>query len=126
MPVTDHLSGWLTAVNADPENAHIGRFSHFVLEALTPEGGRVTLKYSAGSVTLKEETSEVAGDIQLRATRRTWMELFDPHAPPRRHDLLSLTKAPDGIEVVSGWTDLVRHLRVLSRLVELGKIHVHA
>lgn len=125
MQVTNHVSGWLTAVHADPENAHIGRFSHFVLEAFTPEGGRLALEYSAGSVTFTE-ASEVAGDIQLRATWRTWTELLDPDAPPRRHDLLSLIKAPDGIEVVSGWADLVRHLRVLSRLVELGKIHVDA
>jgi hypothetical protein len=59
--------------------------------------------------------------ITLRGPRSAWRELADPQAAPRRHDLLALTKVADGIEIVAGRDHLIRHLRVLNRLVELGR-----
>jgi hypothetical protein len=112
------LDAWAGAVAADPENAHIGRFSDFVVRLLDPDGGDVVVHYDHGTVRLDDGTTSL---IVLRAARRTWRELVSSDAPPRRHDLLSLVKAVDGIEVVEGWDHVVRHLRVVTRLVELGR-----
>lgn len=126
------LQRWAEAVDADPENAHIGRWSSFVVRAeVLPAGddpGREeVVRYSRGRVTVGTGADPDGGAgpedavIVLRGPRSAWRELADPHAAPRRHDLLALTKAPDGIEVVAGRDHLIRHLRVLNRLVELGR-----
>ena len=112
------LEEWADAVAADPENAHIGRFSDFAVRLLNNDGGDAVVHYDHGTVRLDDGA---APRIVLRADRRTWCELVSPDAPPRRHDLLSLVKADDGIEVVEGWEHVVRHLRVVTRLVELGR-----
>lgn len=120
------LEGWADAVNADPENAHLGQWSAFVVRLLDDEGGEQVVRYSSGRVTLgpAEPIGGTGGAvIALRGSRRAWGELVNPQAAPRRHDLLALTKASDGIEVVGGRDHLIRHLRVLTRLVELGKAH---
>lgn len=118
----ERLQRWADAVNADPENAHIGRWSSFDVRVQDDTGAEQTVHYHCGTVTLGPagETSEAV--ITLRGSSRAWRELADPHAPPRRHDLLALTKVPDGVEIVAGRDHLVRHLRVLSRLVEVGRV----
>ncbi|MFC7404612.1 alpha/beta fold hydrolase [Georgenia alba] len=131
------LETWLHAVGSDAENAHVGRFSRFVVDAWTTEGERYVLGYDGGVVRLehddgppgsathhREGVSDVGSQedrLVLRAPRDVWRELADPSAAPRRHDLLSLTKADDGIEIVTGREVMIRHLRVLTRLVELAK-----
>lgn len=112
------LQEWADAVDADPENAHIGRFSDFAVRLLDNDSGDAVVHYDHGTVRLDDGA---APRIVLRADRRTWGELLSADAPPRRHDLLSLVKADDGIEVVEGWDHVVRHLRVITRLVELGR-----
>ncbi|SDY61344.1 hypothetical protein SAMN05661080_04035 [Modestobacter sp. DSM 44400] len=121
------LANWAEAVNADAENAHIGRWSAFVVRLQDDAGGEETVRYEHGTVVLgPAEDGSPAEDaeddvITLRGRRSAWRELVDPHAAPRRHDLLALTKAADGIEIVAGRNHLIRHLRVLTRLVELGR-----
>jgi hypothetical protein len=112
------LGRWADAVAADPENAHIGRFSDFAVRLLDTDGGDAVVHYDRGTVRLDEGSAPL---VTLRAARHTWCELVSSDAPPRRHDLLSLVKAVDGIEVVEGWDHVVRHLRVVTRLVELGR-----
>ena len=113
---------WAERVHADPENAHIGRFSTFRVRGEDDAGAGATLRYDRGTVTLDPAEPDSGEDLLvLRGPRSAWAELVDPDAAPRRHDLLALTKAPDGLTVVAGREHLVRHLRVLSRLVELGK-----
>ncbi len=114
------LTGWAAAVEADPENAHIGRWSSFVVRLADDGGGAVVLRYHHGTVGIDPADGPDA-DLELRGPRSAWRELLDARAAPRRHDLLSLTKAPHGIEVVAGREHLLRHLRVLTRLVELGR-----
>lgn len=120
------LDRWVADVNADSECRHIGQFSHFILEAESTAGRKVRVQYCAGEVSIVGDMDDdvLADFIQLRGSDSTWLVLADAFAPPRRHDLLSLIKAEDGIEVLSGWIELVRHLRVIARLVEIGKSHV--
>ncbi len=115
--------GWAGVVNADPENAHIGRWSSFVVRLVNDGGEDVVLRYEHGAVTFDDRRSDVDADLELRGPCSAWRQLVDPVPVPRRHDLLSLIKASDGIEVVAGRDHLLRHLRVLTRLVELGRAH---
>lgn len=120
------LDGWADAVARDAESAHIGRFTDMTVRLLDGRGGDVVLHYDHGRVGVTDgpgEARPLAADLVLRALPPVWAELVDPKPAPRRHDLLSLTKAVDGIEVVSGREHLLRHLRVLTRLVEIGRDH---
>ena len=118
------LAGWARAVAADPENGHIGRFSTFTARLVDDRGDDVLVRYDRGAVRV-EEGGPVA-DLELRGPVRAGQELGDPGAAPRRHDLLALTKVADGIEVVAGREHLIRHLRVITRLVELARLHGRA
>lgn len=117
------LGAWAAAVAADPENAHVGRFSAFTVRLADDAGRHVLLRYEHGRVAVEASATdaEEPADLVLRGPVAAWAELGDPDAAPRRHDLLALTKAEDGLEVVAGREHLLRHLRVLSRLVELGR-----
>jgi hypothetical protein len=114
---------WFTAVRNDPENRHIGRFSTFTVRLRSPGGDDVSMCYAAGELQVVDDPLEIDPPdlIELTATPATWVELADPAAPPLRHDLLALVKAADGIEITSGRLHLIRHLRVITRLVELAK-----
>ncbi|MGY1828656.1 MULTISPECIES: hypothetical protein [unclassified Blastococcus] len=115
------LTGWARAVAADPENAHIGRFSVFTARLVDDRGGDVLVRYDRGVVGIGD--GGPGADLELRGPLSAWRELVDPGAAPRRHDLLALTKVPDGLEVVAGREQLIRHLRVITRLVELARLH---
>lgn len=139
MTITALLATWTDAATNDAENRHIGRSTQFVVLAENTTGAAITIRYDHGTVDWRTgETNDTPSPdihgraafaeadvdhIHLRATDATWRELANPSAAPRRHDLLSLIKTDDGIEVLSGWLALVRHLRVISRLVEIGKAH---
>ncbi len=114
------LQRWTAAVALDAENAHIGRFSTFALCLDEPGTDSVHLTYHHGALDVGE-VSTPADRLELRGPASAWAELCSRHPAPRRHDLLALTKAPDGLEVVTGHEHLLRHLRVLNRLVELGR-----
>lgn len=116
----ERLAGWARAVAGDPENAHIGRFSTFTARLVDDGGGDVVLRYDHGAVLV--EDGRPGADLELRGPVSAWRELVDPAAAPRRHDLLALIKAPDGLEVVSGREHLIRHLRVITRLVQLARL----
>lgn len=119
----DRLDRWCADAGADPENRVAGRFHRFVLRLRVDGGTTVELVYDDGSL------RRAAGDdlgarsdvITLAATRAVWDELADPHAAPRRHDLLSLLTADPGVRVTAGWRAMLRHLPVLTRLVTLLK-----
>lgn len=117
----ERIQRWADTVNADPENAHIGRWTSFVVRARDGAGHEETVRYDRGTVALGPVEDTGAAVITVCGPPSAWRELADPQAAPRRHDLLALTKATDGIEIVSGRDHLIRHLRVLTRLVELGK-----
>lgn len=126
MITRDWLERWVAAVAQDTENAHVGRFTNLTVRLLDDQGGDVVLHYDHGRVDVAdgrptEEDPAAGADLILEGPASAWAELIDPDAVPRRHDLLSLTKAADGIGVVSGREHLLRHLRVLTRLVEIGR-----
>jgi hypothetical protein len=108
------------AAGGDAELAHIARFSSFAVELASTSGRVEWVRVARGVV---DGSPAQAGDdvLRLRADDAVWRELVDADAAPRRHDLLSLTKVADGIDIVEGRTTLIRHLRVINRLVEIAK-----
>ncbi|WP_104090909.1 hypothetical protein [Cryobacterium sp. N19] len=122
---TDRLNAWVLAVNDDAECLHIGQFSHFSADAHSADW-RVRVHFSAGVLRIVEGGETLpSGDLfELRGSASAWHDLADRNAPARRHDLLALMKADDGIDVVEGRMELIRHLRVVTRLVEIGKDRV--
>ncbi len=118
------LAAWARTVAADPENAHIGRFSVFTARLVDDRGEDVLIRYDRGAVIVEDGGPDA--DLELRGPAGAWRELVDDRAAPRPHDLLALTKAVDGIEVVAGREQLIRHLRVITRLVELARLHDRA
>lgn len=121
MNYREQVQRWIDIVNGDQENAHIGRWTSFIVRAQDGVGGEETVHYDRGTVALGPVVDPGAAVITLCGPPSAWRELADPHAAPRRHDLLALTKVSDGLQVVAGREHLVRHLRVLTHLVELGK-----
>lgn len=117
----ERIQRWVDMVNADPENAHIGRWTSFVVRARDGAGGEEMVRYDRGTVALGPVENTGAAVITLCGPPSAWRELADPRAAPRRHDLLALTRVADGLQVVAGRDHLIRHLRVLTHLVELGK-----
>lgn len=122
MIADEWLEGWADTVNADPENTHIGALSEFTVRLLDDEDADVFVRYDHGTVSV-DTSGGTAAQIELRGPRGAWRELVDPTAAPRRHDLLSLLKAENGLVVAAGRDHLLRHLRVLTRLVDLGRAH---
>ncbi|WP_219414219.1 hypothetical protein [Pseudonocardia nigra] len=115
------LAAWAGAVGADPENAHIGRFSRCAVRLLDDTDGDVVRYQWRRSPSTSAVPPMPALSCAVRAAPgANWST---PRAAPRRHHLLSLTKAADGIEIVAGRDHLIRHLRVITRLVELGRGH---
>jgi hypothetical protein len=113
---------WVSAVNADTENRHIGRMSRFGLRLESNDSDHADFVYRAGVLTSENPEPGPQEDfVHLQGSTCAWAELADPNAAPRRHDLLALLKAPDGLAVVAGYDGLLRHLRVITRLVEIGK-----
>lgn len=123
MGITDAWgSHWVSAVNADAENRHIGRMSRFGLRLECNDGDHADFLYTEGKLTSGTPVPGPQEDfIHLQGSAAAWSELSDANAAPRRHDLLALLKAPDGLVVVAGYDGLLRHLRVITRLVEIGK-----
>ncbi|SDW91466.1 hypothetical protein SAMN04487912_105347 [Arthrobacter sp. cf158] len=122
MSITDIWgASWVLAVNADRENRHIGRMSRFMLRFELEDGEHADFLYAAG--TLSFASADPTGEdlLHIAGGAAAWAELSDANAAPRRHDLLALLKAPQGLEVVDGHDILLRHLRVITRLVEIGK-----
>lgn len=115
-------SRWVSAVNADPENRHIGRMSRFGLRLESNDGDHADFLYTEGTLTPGTPAPGPQEDfIHLQGSAAAWSELSDANAAPRRHDLLALLKAPGGLAVIVGYDGLLRHLRVITRLVEIGK-----
>lgn len=128
MTITDDWgSAWVAAVNADPENRHIGRMSRFGLRLESVDGHSVDFVYTAGVLTSGSPAPGAQEDfIHLQGSPAAWSELAHPNAAPCRHDLLALLKAPEGLAVVAGYDGLLRHLRVITRLIEIGKANATA
>ncbi|WP_156642265.1 hypothetical protein [Arthrobacter sp. B6] len=123
MSITDAWgSHWVSAVNADTENSHIGRMSRFTLRLESTEGDKANFVYRAGLLSSGDPAADSQEDfIHLQGSPAAWAELADANAAPRRHDLLALLKSQEGLTVVTGYDGLLRHLRVITRLVEIGK-----
>lgn len=115
-------TAWVSAVNVDRENQHIGRMSRFVLRLESRDGEYADFVYRAGTLVSGNTDPASHEDlIHVVGSAAAWNELSDANAAPRRHDLLALLKAPEGLEVVAGYDGLLRHLRIITRLVEIGK-----
>lgn len=115
------LDAMAAAAAEDPEFAHVARWSRYAIVAETPHAS-VRIVVLDGAVSLSDAPHDLE-TLKLRAPVSTWRELASRSAPPRRHDLLALTKAEDGIEIIAGTATLIRHLRSINRLVEIGREH---
>lgn len=105
----------------DPEFAHISRWSRYAIVAASAHA-TVRVVVRDGVVLLGDSYPDLE-TLYLRASLATWHELLSRTAPARRHDLLALVKAEDGIEIVAGRATMIRHLRTITRLIEIGRDH---
>lgn len=120
---------WFThlgsAARNDRELQVIGKYSDFWIDAVSPGNWRAVLNFREGSL-VKVSDGELPQDhIVLSATQAGWAQVFDPQPKPLQHDLLALAKNSPDVTVGGSDVELVRNLRVLARLVDLGKaLHV--
>lgn len=120
---------WFThlanAVQADRETQIIGKYSDFWIDAVSPGNWRVALNFREATL-VPAPWKDLPGDhIVLSATQAGWAQVFDPQPKPQHHDLLALAKNSPDVTVGGSDVELVRNLRVLARLVDLGKaLHV--
>ncbi|MBP5935739.1 hypothetical protein [Streptomyces acidiscabies] len=125
-PDESWIGRWIEHVWKDPELCHTGRFSNFLIELVVSDGREIKLTYRAGTLALGDSEESDGETLTLCADLHTWTELFHGPPQPLRHDLLALLKHSQGIELRKGRLTLIRNLRVITRLVELGKnVEIH-
>ena len=120
---------WFThlanAVQADRELQVIGKYSDFWIDAVSPGNWRVALNFRNANLAPTPWKDLPRDHIVLSATQVGWGRVFDPQPKPQQHDLLALAKNSPDVTVGGSDVELVRNLRVLARLVDLGKaLHV--
>lgn len=120
---------WFThlanAVHGDRELQVIGRYSNFWIDAVSPGHWRVALNFHGSSLIPTPWKDLPLDHIVISATPVGWGQIFDPQPKPLLHDLLALGKNSPDVTLGGSDVELVRNLRVLSRLVDLGKaLHV--
>lgn len=109
------------AVRSDRELQVIGKYSDFWIDAVSPGNWRAVLNFREGRL-LTVPSDELPKDhIVISATQAGWEQVFDPRPKPQQHDLLALAKNSPDVTVGGSDVELVRNLRVLARLVDLGK-----
>lgn len=114
-----------TAVQSDRELQVIGKYSDFWIDAVSPGNWRAVLNFREGSLVTASSGELPQDHIVLSATQSGWGQVFDPQPKPQLHDLLALAKNSPDVMVGGSDVELVRNLRVLARLVDLGKaLHV--
>lgn len=120
---------WFThlanAVHADRELQVIGKYSDFWIDAVSPGNWRVVLNFQNSSLIPTPWKDLPADHIAISASPTGWGQIFDPDPKPLLHDLLALGKNSPDVALGGSDVELVRNLRVLARLVDLGKaLHV--
>lgn len=109
------------AVQHDRELQVIGKYSDFWIDASSPGNWRAVLNFRGGSLMAASAEELPANHIVLSAAQAGWRQLFNPRPTPLQHDLLSLAKNSPDFTLGGSDIELVRNLRVLARLVDLGK-----
>ena len=120
---------WFThlanAAQSDRELQVIGKYSNFWIDAVSPGNWRVALNFHGSNLIPTPWKGLPPDHIVLSATQSGWGQVFDPQPKPLLHDLLALAKNSPDVTVGGSDVELVRNLRVLARLVDLGKaLHV--
>lgn len=110
-----------TAVQSDRELQVIGKYSDFWIDAVSPGNWRAVLNFREGRLVTASSAELPREHIVLSATESGWGQVFDPQPKPQLHDLLALAKNSPDVTVGGSDVELVRNLRVLARLVDLGK-----
>lgn len=114
-----------SAVQSDRELQVIGKYSDFWIDAVEPGKWRAVLNFRKGSLVAASPEELPQQHIVISATKTGWGQVFDPQPKPQQHDLLALAKNSPDVTVGGSDVELVRNLRVLTRLVDLGKaLHV--
>lgn len=118
-------TSWFTQLgNAgqdDRELQVIGKYSDFWIDAVSPGNWRAVLNFRAGTLGAVPAEELPKEHILISATQAGWGQVFDPQPTPQLHDLLALAKNSPDVTMGGSDVELVRNLRVLARLVDLGK-----
>jgi hypothetical protein len=109
------------AVQHDRELQVIGKYSDFWIDAVSPGNWRAVLNFQGGTLVSASPADLPQEHIVLSATQAGWGQVFDPKPKPQQHDLLALAKNSPDVTIGGSDVELVRNLRVLARLVDLGK-----
>ncbi|GAB13259.1 hypothetical protein ARGLB_037_01100 [Arthrobacter globiformis NBRC 12137] len=116
---------WFTAlaeaVHSDRETQVIGRYSDFWIGAVSPGNWQVALSFRISELVPAPWEDLPREHILISATQAGWEQIFDPQPKPLHHDLLALAKNSPDVTVSGSDVELVRNLRVIARLIDLGK-----
>ncbi|OUM45090.1 hypothetical protein [Arthrobacter sedimenti] len=119
------FSGLAEAVHTDREAQVIGKYSDFWIGAASSDGWRVALNFRNSELVPASWDDLPEEHILISATQAGWHQIFDPQPKPLHHDLLALAKNSPDVTVGGSNVELVRNLRVIARLIDLGKaLHV--
>lgn len=116
---------WFTdlaaAVQRDPELQVTGRYSDFWIDAVSPGHWQAALHFKDARLVTWSPDTLPQDHIVISATQAGWEQVFNPRPRPLHHDLLALAKNSPEVTVGGSDVEFVRNLRVLARLVDLGK-----
>jgi len=116
---------WFThlakAARNDRELQVIGKYSDFWIDADSPGNWRIALNFREANLIPTPSKELPRHYIVISATQAGWEEVFDPQPKPLHHDLLALAKNSPDVTVGGSDVELVRNLRVIARLLDLGK-----
>lgn len=119
------VRSWISALahsaESDPELRHVGRFSDFWILASVPGVGQMALRYVGGTLQVASTDDLPTERVDIAATPAGWRLLFEPVPKPLSHDLLAMSKHSPELTLGGSQAVLVRNLRVIMRLVDLGK-----
>ncbi len=109
-------AAWLARVNADPEFIQAGRWTDFTFGLASEEQTRLAYRIRA-SVLEAEPAAEAP--VTLRGSHAAWADFLQAVPRPPNHHILGMDRRRDDFAVEGDRNAMIRHLRVLSRALEL-------
>lgn len=117
---SEWIQQWIGLVEIDKELSHIGKLSRFSLRLVCGEQA-TTLSFSGGKFKLIGDDELLVGDVvEFCGDRAAFEKLFQVSPEPLFNDFLALEKNQPGFTIPSDRIYLLRHLRVLQRLLAIA------
>lgn len=117
---SEWIRQWIASVEKDKELSHIGKLSRFSLRLVCGEQA-TTLGFSGGKFELLRDKELPAVDgVEFHGDRAAFEKLFQVNPEPLFNDFLALEKNQPGFTIPSDRIYLLRHLRVLQRLLAIA------